>query len=59
MLAHYGLDSWEDGHVSARLLLQGTIERMEERERVAQATEWAARLHSADERKKKEEEEAA
>eukprot|EP00945_MAST-04E_sp_MAST-4E-sp1_P001878 g1878.t1 len=58
MLAHYGLDSWEDGHVSARLLLQGTIERMEERERVAQAAEWAARLHSADERKKKEEEDA-
>ena len=55
-LAHYGLDAWEDGHVSARLLLQGTIERMAEHTRIAQASEWAARLHHADSIRKKEEE---
>ena len=55
-LAHYGLDAWEDGHVSARLLLQGTIERMAEHTRIAQASEWAARLHHAESIWQKEEE---
>ena len=55
-LAHYGLDTWEDGHVSARLLLQGTIERMAEHTRIAQASEWAARLHHAESIRQKEEE---
>ncbi len=55
-MAHYGLDAWEDGHVSARLLLQGTIERMAEHTRIAQASEWSARLHHAESIREKEEE---
>ena len=53
------MDTWEDGHVSARLLLPRTIERMAEHTRIAQASEWAARLHHAESIRQKEEDKRA
>ena len=49
LLAEHGMDPWADVHVAARLILQGTVDRMPPHVRLTACSEWAARLHQAEE----------